>query len=179
MNYSLLAKRLSAAAAAALFCTCGTLNKFDVGTSASAQIPKASILDELLQAVDFSGFDDLDFSKEIANQGVKKDEVDSVRLKSFVIHTKEGSGLTMDFIDSVEFYAESDGLPKILVAHSESFKGKTSVELTVDTTAELQPYVVAPAMTLEAKVSGKRPPQDTELTADVELTVEAAIPGCH
>ena len=47
MIFSSLARRLAALAGAVVLCTCGTLDRFDVTTGASAEIPKATILDEL------------------------------------------------------------------------------------------------------------------------------------
>jgi hypothetical protein len=179
MSLSSASRRLAALAGVVVLCTCGTLDRFDVSTSASASIQKATILEELLGAVNFAGFAELDFSKQIANQGVSEDQIDSVKIKSLVIHTPEGSGTTMDFIKSAKFYAEAEGLPRVLVASSAAFTGETSVEMDVDTELELKPYVVAPAMTLSAEVEGKRPPEDTELTADVILTVDATVPGCE
>lgn len=178
MKFFNAGRGVAGAVAVAILCTCGTLDRFDVGTSASATIPKASLLEELIGLVDFPGFDELDFSQQIANQGVSEDQIDSVRLTSFVIHT-EGSGATLDFIESASFYAEADDLPRILVASSTDFAGQTSVELDLEEDAELKPYVVAPSMTLSAEVKGKKPQQDTKLTADVTLTIDATIPGCE
>lgn len=163
----------------AALCTCGTLDQFDVGTSATATIAKGTLVEGLLDTLQFEAFDDLDFSQEIANQGVSEDQIDSVRITSFVIHTEAGSGATLDFLESVAFYAEAEGLERILVASSADFDGKTEVALTLADDAELKPYLIAPSMTLSAEVSGKRPQQDTTLTADVALTVDATVPGCE
>src|SRR5512144_627586 len=114
MNFAALSRRLTALAGAVVLCTCGTLDRFDVTASASADIPKATILDELLGAVAFAGFDKLDFSQQIQNQGVKEDQIDSVKITSLVIHTEEGSGAALDFITSIKFYAEAEGQPKVL-----------------------------------------------------------------
>lgn len=178
MTFASLSRRLAALAGAVVLCTCGTLDRFDVTTSASANIPGATLLDELLGAVTFGGFDKIDFSKQISNQGVSADQIDSVKLTSFVIHTEDGSGATLDFIKSASFYAEAEGLPKILVASGDAFAGQTSVELDLED-EELKPYVIAPSMTLSAEVEGKKPQQDTVITADVTLGVDAALPGCQ
>jgi hypothetical protein len=173
------ARRITAVAAAVALCTCGTLDRFDVDTHASAHIQKSSlpVAEDLLGLLPFDGFDKIDFSKDIANQGVSEDQIDSVKLKRLVLHTGE-SGLTMDFIESVEFYVEAEGQPRLLVATGTDFEGETSVELDLPD-AELKPYVVAPFMTFEAEVNGKRPEQDTTITADVTLTVDATVPGCE
>lgn len=170
--------RFAAFTGAVVLCTCGTVDRFDVTAGASADIPKATLLDEALGALPLSGFDKLDFSDQIRNQGVTEDQIDSVKIKSFVIHTKEGSNLTLDFIKSAKFYAEADGQPKVLIASSNDFAGQTSVDLDVEEDVELRPYVAAPSLTISAEVEGKKPPQDTTITADVTLDVDAAIPGC-
>lgn len=178
MSFLGTGRRIAGAVAVAMLCTCGTLDRFDVGTSASADIPKATLLDELIGLVDFDGFDEIDFSKDIANQGVTEDQIDSVVLTGFEIHTAAGSGATLDFVESASFYAEAEGLPRVLVASGSNFAGKTSVELDLED-VELKPYVVAPSMTLSAEVKGKKPSQDTTVTADVTLTIDATIPGCE
>lgn len=178
MSFLRIGRRIAGAVAVAALCTCGTLDRFDVGTSASADIPKATLLDELLGAVAFPGFDEIDFSQDIANQGVTEDQIDSVVLGGFTIHTDAGSGATLDFIESASFFAEAEGLPRVLVATSSDFAGKTSVDLDL-VDVELKPYVVAPSMTLSAEVKGKKPQQDTTVTADVTLTVDATVPGCE
>jgi hypothetical protein len=170
-------RRIAGAVAVAALCTCGTVDKIEVGTGASAQIAKATLLEELLGVVDFSEFDEIDFSKDIANQGVNEDQIDSVKLSSFVVEADGGA--TLDFIESVEFYAEAPDLPRILVASSAGFQGETTVELDLEEDVELKPYVVAPYMTLAAEVKGKRPEEDTVVTAEVKLAVDITIPGCE
>ncbi len=174
-----LLRRGIAAIALAALCTCGTIDRLEVGASADAQIPKATLLEELLGAVDFDGFDELDFSREIANQGVSEDQIDSVRIKSFTLGTTEGSGQTLDFIQSLEVHAVADGLEDVILAEGSNFAGKSSVELTVHDDVELEAYVSAPSLTLEVKVKGKRPSEDTAVHADVVLAVDATIPGCE
>ena len=178
MTIPSLLRRSAAVIAAAVLCTCGSLDHFDVHTGASAKIPAATILDELLGSVAFPGFDNLSFSQQIANQGVTEDQIDSVVVKTFVIHTDPGSGDTLDFLQSASFYAEADGLPKVLVASGSDFAGQTSVDLDLED-EELKPYVVAPSMTLSAEIKGKKPQKETTVTADVTLTVDATIPGCN
>lgn len=179
MTFFTFSRKVVGAIALAMLCTCGTLDRFDVPTTAYANIPKQTIVDVVIDQLAFDEFDELDFSQEIANQGVTEDQIDSVHMTSFVIHTDEGSGATLDFLESVAFYAEADGQARVLVASSTNFKGKTSVDLVVDEEVELKPYVVAPSMNLVAEVKGKRPAQDTRLTADVVLSVDATIPGCE
>lgn len=179
MSFFSVGRRIGGAVAIAALCTCGTLDRIEVGTSASAEIPKATLLEELLGVIDFSEFEQIDFSKDIANQGVSEEQIDSVRLTSFVIEVEEGSGATLDFIHGVKFYAEAPDQPRVLVASSTDFEGQTSVELELEEDVELKPYVVAPYMTLSAEVEGNKPDQDTVLTAEVRLTVDATVPGCE
>jgi hypothetical protein len=171
--------RLAGIVALAALCTCGTLDRIDVDTSASVQIPRETLTGQLIGALTFKEFEELDFSEQIANQGVREDQIDSATVKSFVVHTDEGSGATLDFLQSVKFYAEAEGQPRLLVASSDSFEGETSVELTLEPDAELKPYLTAPSMTLAAEVVGKYPKEDTRLTADVTVSVDVTVPGCE
>lgn len=177
MSFQSWARRLAAAVAFGALCTCGTLDRFDVETGAQATIAKATLVDKLIGALDFSEFEEIDFSQDIANQGVREDQIDSVKMKTFVLRTDDPSA-TLDFIESVEFYAEAEGLPRVLVASSSDLAGQSSVELDL-TDEELKPYVVAPYMTIGAEVVGERPDEDTTIIAEVTLAVDATIPGCE
>lgn len=178
LSHSFVRRAIAAAALGGL-CTCGTLDKVDVDASAEAQIPKATLLDDLLAAVDFGGFDDVDFSREIANQGVQEDQIDSVHLASFTLSTGGGQGQTLDFLESLEVHASAEGLPDVVIADGSDFAGKTEAALTVHADVELKPYVVAASMTLTVSVKGKRPSDDTTVHADITLSVDATVPGCE
>jgi hypothetical protein len=172
-------RHIAGVAALAALCMCGDIDRFEVDVSATAIIAPGTLLDELLAAASFPGFDEISFEQDFENQGVTDDQIDSVRLRRFVVRTAEGSGAMLDFVESAAFYAEAEGLPRVLVASSVDFEGKSSVELEIEQDVELAPYAVAPFMTLSAEIEGRRPAEETVITAEVVLAVDATIPGCE
>ncbi|UQA63083.1 hypothetical protein [Polyangium aurulentum] len=166
------------ALAAAAFTNCDNLDNFDVDVDATAKIPAGTVLDELLGVLDFQSFNSIDLTQELDNQGVTKDDVDSVVMTSFTLTIQGPAGANFDFLESVSFFAETEGQPKVLVAKLDPVPtGATRIEL-VTTGAELKPYVVAPKMRITAEVQGKRPMQETTVVAAVVLNVDVTVPGC-
>ena len=157
---------------------CNAVDNFDIPVDAEATIPSATILDQLLDPFSFGALESIDFTQELKNQGVTKSDVDSVHLKSFSLTIIAPPGQTFDFIDSISFSVETDGQPKALVANLDSVpKGATKIELTVETSLELAPYVVAPSMRMTTSVQGKRPMQETKISAHLVFDVDVNVTG--
>jgi hypothetical protein len=155
------------------------IDHVDVSAGGEAAIPKATLVDTLLGDLSFTGFDNVDFTQEFANQGVSKGQVDSVRLKSFTLTVKAPADGNFDFIQSLAFFAEADGADRVEIASmSDIPKGVKELHLIVNADAELEPFVVAPSMRITSEVSGSRPAEDTTVSADVVLDVDVHIPGC-
>lgn len=169
-------------AATALLAACSSastsLDDFDITRTASVQI-QGSPLSGLLQPLGFAGWTDMNLSSsaEMKNQGVKANQIDSVKLKLLRLKVSKPTGQDLGFFKSVKFYAESKDLPKLLVAHGGPFSaGQGSVDLTLDN-AELKPYVTAAAMSLTSEVDGHAPAQDTTIDATVTLRVDVNVTG--
>jgi len=157
---------------------CSSVDNFDVPVDAEATIPAATILDQLLEPFSFGALESIDFTQELKNQGVSKSDVDSVHLTIFSLAVIAPAGQTFDFIDSISFSVETDGQPKALVAKLDSVpKGATKIELDVETSLELAPYVVAPSMRMTASVQGKRPMQETKITAHLVFDIDVNVTG--
>ena len=156
------------------------LDHVDFTAGGKASIPKGTLLGSLLGSLAFTGFDSVDFSEQFQNQGVTKGEVSSVHLKSFTLTIDAPAGGNFDFIQSVAFFAEADGVDKVQIASMDSIpKGKTELDLIVNADAELEPFVVAPSMTISSQVKGTQPDEDTTVSAAAVLDVEVHIPGCN
>jgi hypothetical protein len=159
---------------------CSNIDNFDVATAGKVKVPKATLIDTVLGGLAFGGFDSVSFSQDFANQGVTKDDVDSVHLKSMTLLIEAPGGGNFDFITSVRFFAQADGLDKIEIGSMASIpKGKRELQLSVDTEVELKPYVVAPKMQILSEITGSRPPEDTTVAAAVVLDVDVHVPGCN
>jgi hypothetical protein len=173
-----LLRALALALATAAIANCDNLDNFDVDVDATAKIPAGTVLDELLGVLDFQSFNSIDLTQELDNQGVTKEDVDSVVMTSFTLTIQGPAGANFDFLESVSFFAETEGQPKVLVAKLDPVpKGATTLELEM-TGVELKPYVVAPKMRISAAVAGKRPMQETTVLAAVVLDVDVTVPGC-
>ncbi len=155
-----------------------SLDDFDITRTASTTI-QGSVLSQLLQPLGFAGWTDMNLSSsaEMKNQGVKPNQIDSVKLKLLRLKVSKPTSQDLTFFKSVKFYAESKDLPKLLVAHGGPFAaGQGSVDLTLDD-GELKPYVTAAAMSLTSEVDGHSPAQDTTIDATVTLRVDVNVTG--
>lgn len=158
---------------------CEDLDNIDVEAGGKGVVPAGTVLDEVLSTLDLAPLQSIDLSQELENQGVTKDDVDSVRITRFTLRVEGPPGATFDFLESVAFYAETEGQPRVLVAElPEVPAGATELVLEVVGDAELKPYVVAPSMTISGEVEGRRPDEDTTVAASVVLNVDVTVPGC-
>lgn len=173
--------RLSPAilAAAVLLSGCG-LDKFNVDLDATATVPgnpaANAILDALPFGASFQNVNVLD-QKELRDAGVDAGDIDSARLRALRLEVQSGDALET-WLESVAFYVEADGEPRVRVAHKEGIgalpAGTTAIDLEVDPGVELKPYVSKP-MTLSAEVTGKPPAQDTTIKSTATVRVDAAV----
>jgi hypothetical protein len=177
-RFGTLFRKLLPAVALVTAITCDNLDNIDVDAGGQVTVPAGTIVDKLLSgALDFAGFDKIDFSQDFANQGVSKDDVDSVRLKTITLTIKSGSNF--DFLQSISFSVEADGQPSVEIAHLDAVpKGVKTIDLDVDANAELKPFVVAPSLRITGKAEGQRPDQETTISASAVFDVDIHIPGC-
>jgi hypothetical protein len=178
-SFSRLARRAASLVALASLSMCN-LDHVDFSVGGKVTVPQGTLLDTLLGNLAVAGFDSIDFSQQFQNQGVSRGDVNSVKLKSFTLDVESPADGNFDFIQSITFFAEASGSPKIQIASMDPVpKGKKELVLVVDPTAELAPYVVAPSMSITSQVTGSSPSADTTVNAAVVLDVEVHIPGCN
>ena len=168
-------------AAALTACGGDGLDTFNVDMSSTATIPKGSVLEQLAGGLPFSGeFTNFDISEsqDFQNQGVKKSEIDSVRLaKLELVITSPATGQDFTFLQDLEFYVEAQGLERKRVARAGPFEpGQKTVTMALDG-VELAAYVAAPAMSLTTEANGKRPNNDTTLQAKTRLRIDVNVAG--
>ena len=175
-------RRAAAVLAVIGLCTCENIDNFEIPVNAEATVPKATLIDELLGPLEFAGFNSIDLSQDFRNQGVTEDDIDSVHIKSMTFKIKAPAGANFDFLESLTFFAETTALAndKVQIASlAEVPKGKTELEMVVNQDVDLRPYATAPKMKLTSSIKGKRPPEETTVTATVLLDVDIHIPGCN
>lgn len=160
--------------------TCDGLDNITVTAEGQAVIPQRTVIDELIGTLAFTGFEGLDLtqSQEFRNQGYSKDQVDSVHISSFTMAIQSPQGANFDFLSSIRFYASADGLPEVLIAELDPVpRGVSTLELVVDSTLELRPYVIAPSVTITTSATGTRPPDETTVNADADFEIEVNVSG--
>ncbi len=162
--------------------TCGgSLTRIGVTQSANATIPGATLVEQLTgDALGFSGLGSFDItqSAEFKNQGVKREQINSVRLRTLTLAiTAPPNGQDFEFLQSLSFFVESNGLPKKEVARGGPFQsGAKEITLTV-LDVELAPYAAAASMTFTTAAKGQRPKNTTSLKATVILDADVNIAG--
>ena len=160
--------------------TCSGLDDISVEARGTTTIPAGTVLDELLGQVSFAGFDGFDISEsqEFRNQGYTKDDVDSVRIASFTLTVAAPASGNFDFLQRIAFSVEAEGLPSLEIARLDPVPdGQSVIELEVDSSVDLQPYVVAPSMTITTASTGTRPPQETTVEANAVFAVDINVSG--
>ncbi|GAB4510343.1 MAG: hypothetical protein Tsb0020_27450 [Haliangiales bacterium] len=162
--------------------TCDSLDNVTLVVRDESVVPRRSVLEELLGSISFAGLDNFDISEtqEFENQGYSKDQLDSVRLERFSLIITDPLGepedINFDFLSSIRFYVETEGLPRLLIAELDPIPTEVQdIDLDVIPGVELQPYAIAPSMQITTSVNGMRPAQETTILAEVTFDVDIAV----
>ncbi|HLM73291.1 MAG TPA: hypothetical protein VK459_11385, partial [Polyangiaceae bacterium] len=111
-TFAAFASRFAALVALGGLATCANIDNFEVDVSGKGTIAKGNLIDELLSTFNLDELQSIDLTNELKNQGVTKEDVDSVRLLRFTLSIEGPPGATFDFLDSLTFYIETDGVPR-------------------------------------------------------------------
>lgn len=171
--------RLSVAGIALSLATCDGLDTFHIGESSESVIPKGTLLEQFAGDLGFGGFLNMDLSQnqELKNQGVEKHQVDSVYMTALTLTITSPAGSDFTFIDELEFYVASEGLPTVRIAHGGPFTaGEGAVSLELDD-VDLAPYVTADSMNITSDATGRRPAEDTTIRGDMAFAVDVNVGG--
>jgi hypothetical protein len=152
---------------------------FDVHADGEAKVPGGGILGSFFALPGLDNFASFDISQtqDFKNQGVSKDHLESVKLKSIVMKVKDPAGGNFNFIDKIQFFAQlpNDDSSKVQIAHKDSVPRDTNqFNLDIDN-VELLKYVVAPSMKITTSASGRSPAQDTTITVNVIFDVDPKL----
>lgn len=171
--------RRIALAVVLLAIACGSLTRLSVSQNAHATIPGATLLEQLTGDLSFGGLGNFDISQsaEFKNQGVKKEQINSVKVKTLNLTITSPSNGDFTFLNSLSFFVEAPGVAKKEVAKGGPFTaGQKSVDLTL-TGLELAPYATAESMTFTTVANGKKPSTTTEIDAKVVLEADVNVGG--
>ncbi len=171
-------KRVYVAMLLALGCA-GKLFTITVTESAETVIEQGTLLEDLIGQVGFGDFLNMDLtaSEELANQGVAPGDIQEVFLADFVLTATEPPDADLSFIESIEVYVAAEGLPEVLIASADDFpEGVPEVAFTLED-VDLTEYVVSQSMDIRTDVTGRRPSDDTTVTADFVVDVGVTAQG--
>ena len=162
-------------------CNCG-LTVFDTTVKAQTMIPGSTGLVKLLGDLGpLQGFSNIDFNnnQDFKNQGVKKSDVDSVKVTKFTLKIVSPSDQDYSFLKSLQFFAEADGKKVLLAEKLDIDKlGLKAPNPTVTfdvKDVELKPFVTAPSMSITTAGSGTQPNRDTTLEAAITLRIDVKV----
>lgn len=150
----------------------GQLFTLAVEESAVTTVPAATPLEVLIGDVGLGEFVAFDITQatELQNQGVGPGDIMNVSFTLFELEVLTGS-TDLSFLDSMEVYVESDGLPRQLVASAPAFPAGQAVVAFDLEPVDLTDYAVSQSMTFTTEVTGSRPEADTEIEARFALDV--------
>ncbi len=159
--------------------TCGGLDHFQVKKSSTTTVASGSVVEQLVGSLGFGDLATFNIAdaQEFKNQGVDKNDIDSVKLNQLTLTITSPSGADFTFLDELSFYVEGGSLPKKRIAHGGPFQaGLSTVGLDVDD-VELKDYAILPSMSITTEVVGRRPAQDTTVEARIVLDVDVNVSG--
>ena len=140
--------------------------------------PLGGILGAFPTAANFTNLD-FDANQDFKNQGVHKNQVNSVKAESIKLKVVSPSDQDFRFLDQLQFFAKS-GDTETLVGEK---LGISDLDLSAPNPvlslemkdAELKDHVSAPSMSIIVRGKGRPPPQDTRIEAAVNLRVEIKL----
>ena len=155
---------------------CAQATSFSTTVEAQTDIEGGGLLEQLAGDIGFDSFIafDVTANEQFANQGVERHQIDSVYLTALRLNASEGD---FTFLDRLEFFVEAEGQARVRIAHGGPFpEGQSAIELSLDD-VDLAPYAAAPSMDLKTVVQGRRPDQDTTITAGVDFLIDVNVSG--
>jgi hypothetical protein len=157
--------------------TCGSLTRFGVSAEGHAVVLRGTPLETLLGQLGFEDFATFDITQqeEFRNQGYKRSQIDSVKLKRLLLSVEDPPGQTCDFLDRISFFAEAEGLPRVEIARLDPIpRDSNEIDLEI-LDVELADHATAESMSIVTEASGRRPENDTTIFALVDLEVDVNV----
>ena len=158
---------------------CGGLDTFPIEVESQATIEGGTLLEQWVGDLGFGGFLNMDISshESLANQGVRPEQIDSVRLTEMRLEILEPADQDFSFIESLEFFAEAPEVEMRKVAFGGPFEDGIRAVSLERTDLDLAPYATAEQMNITTEVTGRRPANQTTLKAVVRLEVDVNVSG--
>lgn len=175
-------RHLALAPAVALLAACNAGFPVEVKGETTVQGDPSPIPGLLNAFPNIGSFSNIDFNQtqEFQNQGVTKDQVQSVHMDHVQIRIASPDTQDFSFLENLQFFARANDQEALV---SEKFgidklglKAPNPVlVLDVKEDVDLAPFVTAPSMSIVVRGRGHLPPQDTRLEATVGVNVEVKV----
>jgi hypothetical protein len=161
---------------------CGQTVHFDTEASGTATVQGGGLGAALGAFPAISSFSNIDFNstQDFRNNGVTEDDVKSVRLKRALLRIVSPSDANFDWLGSLRFSVEANGEQKKVIAFKDGIDKLglaapfPQLEFELGD-VELQPYIVAPAMSITTEGTGRTPPRDVTIEAVFTFGVDAYL----
>jgi len=134
-----------------------------IRVNGQATIPARSEDQQMLGEMAFSGFDEIEIPLRSENQ----EEIQSVHLFEITLDLLTPGVRFLDFIDSIAFFVEAEGMERAEIARLEPFPDG-QILTGVDTfDLELLAFATAPSMRIITEVTGLAPNRDSTIEASL------------
>ena len=163
---------------AGVWAACQALSTIQLHEEATTTIQRGTLIEEFLGDVGFGEFLDMDLmqSTELQNQGVQPGDVREVYVTGLVLEVTSPEGGDLSFIDSLAFYVEADGMRERIAFQDDFPEGASIVEMNMDD-VDIAEFVVAESMDIVTEVTAHRPPDDTDVLAQIDIAVGVTAQG--
>ena len=161
-------------------CGNGSLFTIEVEESSTVEIESAGPLGEVAELVGnlgFDGFTEMNIveSEELANQGVSPGDIEQAQVAYFALTVEEPADGDLSFINAMDIFVESDGLPTEMVASQSDFSSNVVVFELND--LDLTEYIISESVTITTDVNGSLPSENTTVRADITISVGVTAQG--
>jgi hypothetical protein len=157
---------------------CGTSVYFETDVKGSATVqgsPLGGLLNVFPQAAGFSNLN-MTQTQDFKNQGVKKEDVKSVKLKKVTLTLTSPTGADFSWLTSLRISAKTGSQSEEIAFKDGIDKLPKSNVLELELKpVELKPYVVADEMSMTTEASGKQPAQDSTIDVVARFGVDAVV----
>ena len=158
------------------FTSCDSLRTFEIEQKSETTVERGTIVEQLVGNMGFGEFLNMDLSdnQQMKNNDAQKEHIEKASLTLLELTIAQPTnGQDFTFLDSLEFYVESNKNPKKRIAYKDTFEaGQKKVQLELEN-LELAPYATEETMDISTEVTGRRPDNDTTIEAILKLEIVA------
>lgn len=156
-----------------------TLMTINIDRSSTTTVQGGNLFEDWLDVFGFADFLDMDLTdaQELKNQGVAPGDIKRAHLVRFELEAKSPADADLSFLSEMSLYVSAPDLPKVLLAHADSFPaGQAIVPFQVEG-VDLTRYITSKKLTLTTEVKAHHPRDDTKVEARFRLQLDVTAQG--